>query len=128
MAAPERVLETGTAHGVGTAYIAAALEVNGGGSIVTLDHSSAPYCDPTPDELLAVLGLRHRVELCRDPSSSYTWWLRALIKERSDAHGNCEPLYNFIYLPRRRAQLDYRRLGGRALRAAAQTWRMAASR
>lgn len=98
VAAPERVLEIGTAHGVGTAYLAAALEVNGGGSVVTLDHSSAPYCDPTPDELLAMLGLRHRVELCRDPSSSYTWWLRALIKERSDAHGNCEPLYDFIFL------------------------------
>jgi hypothetical protein len=30
--------------------------------------------------------------------SSYTWWLKEQVAARSDAHGNVEPAYDFIYL------------------------------
>ena len=34
-----------------------------------------------------------------DPSAStYTWFLKKQVEARSDAAGNCEPLYDFCYL------------------------------
>jgi predicted O-methyltransferase YrrM len=93
---PEHVLELGTAYGVGTAYMAAALEANGHGRLTTVDYSLARF-DPSPETLLAEAGLTNRVELVRD-FSSYTWFLKEKLEERSDSHGNCRPLYDFAYL------------------------------
>lgn len=93
---PERVLELGTAYGVGAAYMAAALEANGRGELTTVDYSLARF-DPAPETVLAEAGLSHRVRVVRD-YSSYTWFLKEQIEERSDAECNCEPLYDFAYL------------------------------
>ena len=30
--------------------------------------------------------------------SSYTWWLKEQVAARSDAHGNVEPCFDFVYL------------------------------
>ena len=30
--------------------------------------------------------------------SSYTWWLKEQVRARSDADGNCEPRFDFVYL------------------------------
>src|SRR5947209_18822870 len=79
---PEHVLELGTAYGVGSAYMAAALEANGHGRLTTVDYSLARF-QPSPEKLLAEAGLEHRVELIRD-FSSYTWFLKEKIEERSD--------------------------------------------
>ncbi len=93
---PEQALELGTAHGVGAAYIAAAMEANGTGRLVSVDHGAASY-DPSPQNVLARAGLAHRVELVAE-HSSYNWFLKQQIEEASDAEGNCEPRYDFCYL------------------------------
>jgi predicted O-methyltransferase YrrM len=93
---PAEVLELGTAHGVGAAYLAAALADNGAGRLTTVDFAGAAY-DPAPDEVLARAGLRDRVTVVRE-FSSYTWWLKEQVAARSDRAGNVEPLYDFVYL------------------------------
>lgn len=93
---PERVLELGTAHGVSAAYIAAALEANGRGELTTVDHGAAAY-DPAPEQVLGDAGLAHRVTLVRE-HSSYNWFLKQQVERASDANGNCEPVYDFVYL------------------------------
>ena len=53
---------------------------------------------PSPEE---VAGPRRRRRPRRRSSrefSSYTWWLKERIAERSDAHGNVEPCFDFVYL------------------------------
>ena len=94
---PENVLELGVAHGVGAAYIAAALDENGKGSLTTVDSSAFLYEEPTAEELMERLGLSRLVRVDRS-SSTYTWFLKERIEERSDADGNCEPVYDFCYL------------------------------
>jgi predicted O-methyltransferase YrrM len=94
--APEAVLELGSAHGVSAAYMAAALEANGRGRVVTVDHGGAAY-DPSPEQVLERAGLAHRVTIVRR-HSSYNWFLKEEIEAASDADGNCVPRYDFCYL------------------------------
>jgi predicted O-methyltransferase YrrM len=84
-------LELGTAHGVGAAYIAAA-----GARVTTVDHAGASF-NPSPEEVVAEAGVAERVAIVRE-YSSYTWWLKELVAARSDAHGNVEPCFDFVYL------------------------------
>jgi len=93
---PESVLELGTAHGVSAAYIAAALDENGAGSLVTVDHGGARY-DPSPEAVLADAGLADRVTIVRR-HSSYNWFLKEQVEKQSDSSGNCEPVYDFVFL------------------------------
>src|SRR5215210_1506193 len=93
---PAEALELGTAHGVGAAYLAAGLEANGAGRLTTVDFEGARY-DPPPEELLARAGVAERVEVVR-AYSTYNWWLKEQIEARSDADGNCEPRFDFVYL------------------------------
>jgi len=85
------VLELGTAHGVGAAYMAAA-----GARVTTVDFAGAAY-DPAPEQVLTRAGVREQVTVVRE-FSSYTWWLKERIAERADAHGNVEPCFDFVYL------------------------------
>jgi predicted O-methyltransferase YrrM len=85
------VLELGTAHGVSSAYLAAA-----GAQVTTVDFAGAAY-DPSPETVLARAGVADRVRIVRE-FSSYTWWLKEQIVARSDAHGNVEPCFDFVYL------------------------------
>jgi predicted O-methyltransferase YrrM len=85
------VLELGTAHGVGAAYLA-----SGGAHVTTVDFAGANY-HPPPEATLTNAGLLDRVTIVRE-YSSYTWWLKEQVAARSDAHGNVEPAYDFIYL------------------------------
>jgi predicted O-methyltransferase YrrM len=93
---PEQVLELGTAHGAGAAYLAAALADNGAGALTTVDFAGAAY-DPAPEDVLARAGVAGRVTVVRE-FSSYTWWLKEQVAARSDAHGNVEPRFDFVYL------------------------------
>jgi predicted O-methyltransferase YrrM len=93
---PAEVLELGTAHGVGAAYLAAGLDDNGAGRLTTVDFAGAAY-DPSPEAVLARAGVAARVQVVRD-FSSYTWWLKEQVQARSDRAGNVEPLYDFVYL------------------------------
>ena len=85
------VLELGTAHGVGAAYMAAA-----GARVTTVDFSGAAY-NPSPEEVFAKAGVAAQVTIVRE-YSTYTWWLKEQIAARSDAHGNVEPCFDFVYL------------------------------
>ena len=93
---PEQALELGTAHGVGSCYIAAALQENGVGHLTTVDHGGASY-DPPPEQVIEQAGLSELVTLVRE-HSSYTWWLKGEVQRRSDRQGNCAPIYDFAYL------------------------------
>ena len=64
--------------------------------MTTVDHAGAAYY-PSPEEVLAQAGVAERVAIVRE-YSSYTWWLKERIAERSDAHGNVEPCFDFVYL------------------------------
>jgi len=94
---PEQVLELGTAHGVSSAYIGAALEANGRGHLTTVDHGGATYWDPPAEEVLARAGVAHRVTIVRE-HSSYNWFLKEQIERHSDESGNCSPIYDFVFL------------------------------
>jgi predicted O-methyltransferase YrrM len=94
---PARALELGTARGVSAAYIAAAMEANGEGELVTVDSAAYAWTDPSPREVLHRAGLLHRVSLDRR-YSTYTWFLKEELARRCDEHGNCEPVYDFCFL------------------------------
>jgi predicted O-methyltransferase YrrM len=96
---PETILELGTAHGVSAAYMAAALDELGRGRVVTLDRAQL-VPSPRPEEaaFAHVPQLLERVELVRTPDSSYVWFLKQRVQERSDGDGNVSPLYDFCYL------------------------------
>src|SRR5690349_17871614 len=85
----EDVLELGTAHGVGAAYMAAA-----GANVTTVDFQGAHY-DPSPEDTARRAGVTFNV--VRE-YSSYTWWLKTQVEARSDEHGNVTPAYDFVYL------------------------------
>ena len=92
---PQQVLELGTSFGVSAAYIAAALDENGSGSVTTVDHqgSNIPEALERVGEAVAA-----RVTAVRVSDSSYVWWLRDQVSARSDAAGNCDPVYDLCYL------------------------------
>jgi predicted O-methyltransferase YrrM len=95
---PARVLELGTGNGVSAAYMAAALDAVGdGGRIVTVDHVGSARQHPA-DVTLGKAGLADLVTLVRIDASSYSWWLKGQVAASSDAHGNCDPVYDFCYL------------------------------
>ncbi|SRR6266545_280379 len=93
---PREILELGTSYGVSAAYMAAALDANGEGRITTVDHVRSN----SPEELLSRLdpAVAGRIEFVRIRDSSYTWWLKEQVAARTDASGNCEPRYDFVFL------------------------------
>lgn len=92
------VLELGTAHGVSASYMAAAVQEHGG-SVTTVDHVvSTRLRDPQPADVIARTGLDGVIRRVQVEDSSYTWWLKDRIAERSDDAGNCEPAYDFVYI------------------------------
>jgi predicted O-methyltransferase YrrM len=94
---PETILELGTAWGVSAAYMAAALDELGRGRIVTIDRLASTRL-PEEAAFAQLPQLLERVELIRTPHSSYAWFLKQRVEERSDADGNVSPLYDFCYL------------------------------
>ena len=84
------LLELGTFHGKSTAFLAAALEALGRGSLVTIDRFDAETRDPNVYQVLSSLGLLHRAKVYLEPRS-LTWRLMRLIEE----HEN--PCFDFCY-------------------------------
>lgn len=89
-------LELGFAHGVGSVYIAAALEAAGAGTLTSVDIPSALNRTPSAESLLSRAGLSHRVQLVIDPDS-YVWWLRRRLREQL-RDGRIEPAYDFVFI------------------------------
>jgi predicted O-methyltransferase YrrM len=93
------VLELGTASGVSAAYIAAALDELGRGTITTLDRQQfVPSPPPEQRAFASVPDLLRYARFERPADSSYVWWLLRQIEERSDDAGNCTPAFDFCYL------------------------------
>jgi predicted O-methyltransferase YrrM len=84
------LLELGTFHGKSTAYMAAVLEALGRGRLVTIDRVNVNTKHPNVYEILAELGLSHRVQVYLEPRS-LTWRLMRLIEEHRD------PCFDFCY-------------------------------
>ncbi len=93
---PRRVLELGIGHGVSSCYMAAALDENGNGHLTCVDLLSAEFC-PSAEELLSQAGLEERVCIYRE-QSSYTWFLKKCIEERTPLGGICEPEFDLCYI------------------------------
>jgi predicted O-methyltransferase YrrM len=93
---PHEILELGTSFGVSAAYMAAALDENGEGRVTTVDHVRSN----SPEELLSRLdpAVAARIQFVRIPDSSYTWWLKEQLAARSDASGQCQPRFDFVFL------------------------------
>jgi predicted O-methyltransferase YrrM len=92
---PRSCLELGHAHGVSSAYIAAAFD-DIGGHLDTVDLLSAAERVPNLESLLAKMGLSDRVTIHREVNS-YTWFLKKKIASQS-ATGKCEPCYDFCFI------------------------------
>ena len=84
------MLELGTAHGVGAAYMAAA-----GANVTTVDFAGASY-DPSPEEVVAKAGVADRVAIVRE-YSSYTWWLKTQVESARRARQR-RACFDFVYL------------------------------
>jgi len=94
---PKNVLELGTARGGSAVFIAAALEANGAGHLMSVDSTRWQWLDPTPREVLEKAGLSSWVTLDKR-FSTYTWFLKAEIEKRLEEAGSARPEYDFIFL------------------------------
>lgn len=79
---PKCVLELGTGHGVGACYIAAALHVSGGDSVVTVDLESSRNRTPNVWEFKSRLEVIGQKILVRRERTSYHYYLRKALKSR----------------------------------------------
>ncbi len=93
---PEQILELGFAHGTSTCYMAAALQENGGGSIVTIDNQSSRLRDPNILSLIEQTGLKSFITPIFAPRS-YTWELMKLLEQQTVA-GRTEPCFDFVFI------------------------------
>lgn len=84
------VLEIGFFHGKSSAYFAAILEDLGRGHLTTIDRESARMREPSIQEVLASLGLSHRVTPLF-AHRSYTWELGKMIQATP------RPQFDFCY-------------------------------
>ncbi|MBX2854326.1 MAG: class I SAM-dependent methyltransferase [Rhodobacteraceae bacterium] len=89
-AGAEHVLEIGTYHGKSAAYLAAILEDQGAGHLVTVDKTNAQTRTPNVAELLSAAGLSHRATT-RFAYRSYTWELQGMLAEQP------RPVFDFCY-------------------------------
>lgn len=75
------VLEIGFYQGKSSAYFAAILEDLGRGHLTTIDRRNARNREPNIEQVLAALGLEHRVTPVY-AHRSYTWELAKMIQDR----------------------------------------------
>lgn len=91
-------LELGFAHGVGSCYIAGAIDELGAGSLTSVDLlSQQGWQTPSIEELLDRLGLRHLVRVVR-MHTGYNWFLHDEIRARTGAGGACEPAFDLCII------------------------------
>jgi predicted O-methyltransferase YrrM len=95
-ARPAYSLELGFAHGTSSCYIAAALQENGSGTLLTIDHERAKQRVPNIFTLMEHTGVGVFIEpaFC---SRSYTWELMKLI-ELHTADGVTTPVFDFVFI------------------------------
>lgn len=94
---PHRVLELGTCRGASAVIIAAALQENGSGSLLSVDSSKYDWAEPTPAQTIAGAGLERLVSLDRR-FSTYTWFLKDQLQRASALDGSVTPQYDLVFL------------------------------
>jgi predicted O-methyltransferase YrrM len=92
----EDVLELGFAHGMSTAYLAAALHERGAGRVTTFDRRDALHREPNIHAVLGRLGLEAFVRPIV-AERSYTWELMRLLRERT-AGGEAGGAFDFCFI------------------------------
>lgn len=93
---PLHVLELGIAHGVSSCYMAAAIHENGAGHLTCVDLIDVAFT-PSAEELVKQANLTDYVSIHRE-KSSYTWYLKKLIEQRTKPGGICEPEFDLCYI------------------------------
>ena len=93
---PHEILEIGTHYGASAAYMGAAVKANGFGRLTTLDHHGRRPAGA--QDRLHRIGLGDVVEVVYLAHSSYNWWLKDRVAERTGDGGAVEPLYDFCFL------------------------------
>jgi predicted O-methyltransferase YrrM len=93
----EDCLELGFAYGVGSCFIAAALDELGRGHLTSVDLLSEQHWQtPSIEELLARCGLMHLVTVVRG-HTGYNWFLHDRIREQT-IDGICQPAYDLCII------------------------------
>jgi predicted O-methyltransferase YrrM len=93
----EDCLELGFAHGVGSCFIAAALDELGRGHLTSVDLLSEQHWQhPSIEELLERCGLSHLVTIVRG-HTGYNWYLHDLIRAQT-ADGMCQPAFDLCII------------------------------
>jgi predicted O-methyltransferase YrrM len=98
---PAIALDIGTCYGTSAAYMAGAMRALGAGRVVTVD--SGQFDDRSQarewcEILWERCEVRDLIEVIRIPHSTYSWWLMEQTSARTDRTGNCDPIYDFVYL------------------------------
>lgn len=94
---PGKVLELGFAHGVASAYIAAALDEIGAGELHAVDLLSEKDArNPSIEQIMATAGLERHVKVYRE-HTSYTWFLKKQIEAQTTNHV-CAPMYDLAFI------------------------------
>jgi predicted O-methyltransferase YrrM len=93
----EDLLELGFAHGVGSCFMAAALDERGRGHLTSVDLLSEQHWQtPSIEDLLAKCELSHLVTIVRG-HTGYNWFLHDRIREQTQ-NGLCQPAYNLCII------------------------------
>ena len=87
-------IELGTGFGATTCVLAAALEANGSGRVVTVDMFR--HEPVNVDVVSSHVGLRERIDIVVDPLG-YNWYLADRIRRESES-GTCKPVFDFCLL------------------------------
>jgi predicted O-methyltransferase YrrM len=93
---PLSVLELGVGFGVGSCYIAAALHENQVGHLTCVDLVDTSY-SPSAEELVNQAKLDSYVSIYRE-KSSYTWFLKKRIEQRTRLDSVCEPEFDLCFI------------------------------
>jgi predicted O-methyltransferase YrrM len=90
-------LELGFAHGVGSCFMAAAIDELGHGHLTSVDLLSEQHWQiPSIEELLDRCGLRHLVTIVRG-HTGYNWYLHDLIRAHT-VDGMCQPAFDLCII------------------------------
>lgn len=92
----QNILELGFAHGVSTCYLAAALDEQSSGTVLTMDFQSAAANEPNIFSLLKRTNLERYVSPILS-QSSYTWELMKIIEQQTQ-DGVCHPKFDFCFI------------------------------
>src|SRR6266568_4410133 len=93
---PSHVVELGIGHGVGSCYMAAALQENGQGHLNCVDLVGANF-SPSAEELINKAVLSSYVTISRE-KNSYTWYLKKQIEQSTKTSGVCQPIFDLCYI------------------------------